>query len=344
MWRLVAVAFFVMTTATLHAASPLICGALWWMPYQPQASYRDYEAFVESQRSIGFDVLWILGTSSLMEKAAHNEKEGKPYDPLDMVLRVADEKSMRVIVDLPQCGWYGKSEAADVARQVDKHIQAFWKRYGSHRCLWGWYLNYEINPLSSEEKQESAWWRAVWRDIAASCHRASPRSAVTISPFFLLDDKGRRGFHYLRPTQYAAWWEETLRQTKIDVLMLQDSGAEHLAFFTLADREPFFSAMQAACRRSGAHFWVNVESAEADVADWDAFISRERANQVPWRIVPIDKLASKLELASRYGERIINWGYFPYTASDRVAAESTPVQREAYSAYKKHYLQHTTQK
>ena len=59
------------------------------------------------------------------------------------------------------------------------------------------------------------------------------------------------GFPRVSPTEYAAWWEETLRQTKIDVVMLQDSGAEHLGFFTLADREPFFAAMQTACRAAG---------------------------------------------------------------------------------------------
>jgi hypothetical protein len=143
---------------------------------------------------------------------------------------------------------------------------------------------------------------------------------------------------YQPPELYAAWWEETLRQTKIDVLMLQDSGGEHLGFFSLADREPFLAAVRTACNKAGAHFWANVETAEADVADWEDFIAKERDKKVPWRCVPIDRLAGKLELASRYGEEIVNWGYFPYMASPS-GAEPTPLQRAAYDAYREYYGQ-----
>ena len=301
----------VLLTTVASAGPPTICGALWWMPDQPQATPHDYESFLESQRAIGFDLVWVLGSEHLMKQAIQREAAGQSHDCLEMLLTAADAQSMRVIVDLPPCGWYGKAKAEDLVGQVEQHLAAFQKRYGQHRCLYGWYLNYEVNELPVGETKESAWWRDVWRQIAAACHQTRPGSKVTISPFFMLDAQRRRGFEYLTPTQYAAWWETTLRETKIDILMLQDSGAEHLSIFTLADREPFFAAMQAACRRGGAHFWVNVESMEADVASWDDFIAREQKKDVPWRLVPIENLAAKLELASRYGEEIINWGYFP---------------------------------
>ncbi len=53
-------------------------------------------------------------------------------------------------------------------------------------------------------------------------------------------------------------------KTGIDILMLQDSG-EHLAFFTIEQREPFFNSVAKACHNAGAQFWVNVETGEADV-------------------------------------------------------------------------------
>ena len=336
--RIVVLGCCMAAAAVSQAAEPLMCGSLWWMPYQQQASSRDYESFIDSQKAVGFDLLWICGTADLMEKAVQNEKDGSPYDPLEIVLRLADKKSMRVIVDLPQCGWYGKAEPEEVIKKVEEHIQAFWKRYGKHRCLYGWYLNFEINPLVPDEKEESAWWREVWSGITMCCHRVSPHSVVTISPFFLLDDENRRGFKYLTPKEYAAWWEKTLRQTKIDILMLQDSGAEHLGFFTMADREPFLAAMQAACRQAGTRFWVNVESGEADVASWDEFIALEQQKKVPWKFVPIDRLATKIKLASRYGEQVINWGYFPYMFPERVGVEPTTAQHKAYQAYQKYYL------
>jgi len=319
-----------------QATPPVMRGTLWWMPYLPKASQEEYSRCIQAQRDVGFDLLWILGTPSLMEKATQSEAAGEPYDPLDLVLQIADEAGMRVIVDLPQEGWYGRAEADDVIGRVAKHIQAFSSRYGKHRSLRGWYLNYEINPIAEDNPKESRWWRDVWQEETAACHRALPGSLVTISPFFLMDEKRRRGFVYLAPAQYGKWWEETLRQTKIDVVMLQDSGAEHLAFFTLADREPFFAAMQTACRRAGCHLWLNVESGEADVAGWEEFMLKEREKNVPWRFVPIDRLAGKLALASRYGESIVNWGYFPYMAPE-AGEKETPLQREAYLAYQTYY-------
>jgi hypothetical protein len=315
---------------------PIMRGTLWWMSYLPKASQEEYARCIQAQRDVGFDLLWLLNTPAMMEKARQNDAAGEPYDALDRVLQIADEAGMRVIVDLPQEGWYGKAEADQVIDHVAKHIQAFVSRYGKHPSLRGWYLNYEINPIADDNPNESAWWRKVWREETAACHRAIPNSLVTISPFFLMDEKRRRGFVYLAPMQYGNWWEETLRETKIDVLMLQDSGAEHLAFFTLADREPFFAAMQNACRRAGSHFWVNVESGEADVASWEEFIRKEGEKNVPWRFVPMDRLAAKIELASRYGESIVNWGYFPYMAP-MPGEKETPLQREAYRAYQAYY-------
>jgi hypothetical protein len=234
---------------------------------------------------------------------------------------------------LPKGGWYGKAKAEEVVNAVGRHIETFSKRYGKHKSFFGWYLNYEINPISPDHPEESAWWRNVWREEAAICHRAAPNTSVTISPFFMMDALSRRKFLYLPPEQYAAWWETTLRETKIDILMLQDSGAEHLSFFTMADREPFFAAMQAACRRAGSHFWINVESGEAEVSDWNDFIAKERENKVPWRAVPIKRLIEKLELASRYGEAIVNWGYFPFMTPGAIDTAPTPAQNEAYEVY-----------
>ena len=151
------------------------------------------------RKRLGLICFGFAETADLMEKAVQNEKDGSPYDPLEIVLRLADKKSMRVVVDLPQCGWYGKAEPEEVIKKVEEHIQTFWKRYGKHRCLYGWYLNFEINPLAPDEKEESSWWREVWSGITMCCHRVSPHSVVTISPFFILDDENRRGFKYLTP-------------------------------------------------------------------------------------------------------------------------------------------------
>ena len=145
---------------------------------------------------------------------------------------------------------------------------------------------------------------------------------VAISPFFLLDDTSRRGFICLTPQQYAQWWGATLKETGIDVIMLQDSG-EHLAFFTLEQREPFWAATAEAAQGE-TQFWLNVETGEADVRSWEEYLPLESRRKVPWRFTPIEWLEQELRLASKYADHIVNWGYFPYMDPHRAEAVDGP--------------------
>ena len=76
--------------------------------------------------------------------------------------------------------------------------------------------------------------------------------------------------------------------------------------------------MQAACRAAGARFWANVEVAEGVCPSIDEYrrlygrVHHTQAKGLPWRAVPIDRLASKLRLAAEYCERIVSWGYFQH--------------------------------
>ena len=215
---------------------------------------------------------------------------------------------------MPQGGWYGKADAKDMLATNTKHIRRYQARYGRHASFWGWYLNYEINPIEPGDVEQTAFWRSLWHGVAEECHRSAPGSVVTISPFFLLDDARRRGFVYLSPEQYAAWWGETMRETGIDVLMLQDSG-EHLSFFTLKQREPFFAAMAEACHKAGARFWVNVETGEMHVADWDEFLALSRDNKTPWRFTPIDWLQTETRARRPLWRRHCELGILPFHGS-----------------------------
>jgi hypothetical protein len=190
----------------------------------------------------------------------------------------------------------------------------------------------------------------VWKEASAECHKVSPQSVVTISPFFLLDKEELRGFKYLEPEVYEQWWSVTLAETKIDILMLQDSG-EHMKFFTLKQREPFFAAFSRACHKAGTKFWVNVETGEVDVFNWDEYLALERKalsvgksmgvsdGVVPWRFTPIDWLEKKLHLAAMYGENIINWGYYPYMAKNPMYPPGLSIENplQAYQDYKTYY-------
>jgi hypothetical protein len=258
-----------------------------------------------------------------------------------MIFQMADQKHLRIIVDMPKGGWYGTAKAEDLIGAVGAFVREAHSRYGAHPSFWGWYLDYEINLVAPNDVEQSAWWRNVWRAQVKICHEVRPGSIVTISPFFSLDEQRRKGYVYLTPSQYGAWWSETLRQTGIDVLMLQDSG-EHMGFFTLQQREPYWAAVADACARAGTRFWLNVESGEIDAQNWEQALSLERKDPklfmslFGFHATPTEKLIQKLDLASRYADEIVNWGYFPFMASSD-GREQTDQQRAAYLAYKAYY-------
>ena len=323
--------------------APLIRGTLWWVVYEGYAGWSraQFEQAIDAQRAVGFDVLWILNTPDLLRRAtapafAGVGEGGGVRDLLAMIYDIADAKGMRVISDLPKGGWYGKTDAEDMIGTITGFVTRYHKRYGRHTSFYGWYLNHEINPIAPDDAKQSAYWRQVWKAVVQACHTEAPGTVVTISPFFLLDESSRRGFVYLTPKQYAGWWGTTLKETGIDILMLQDSG-EHLSFFTLEEREPFFAAVAGACHGAGAEFWVNVETGEAHVADWDEYITLYWEKKVPWRFTPIDWLEQKLNLAARYADRIINWGYFPYMDPCPPSGKEQEGSRAAYEAYKAYY-------
>lgn len=277
-------------------------------------------------------------------QSVDTNKEGG-IDVLKMIYTIADEKGMRVISDLNMSGGelYTKYTADQVAAGYKTYISDFYQRYGKYKSFWGWYLNNELNPLKPDEVKISTFWRRIWKAAVDECKRVAPGTSVTISPFFIVDRDKHRGFDFVQPLEYEQWWTKTLSFTGIDVLMLQDSGAEHLSFFTTDDRRPFFQAFKNACDKSGSKLWLNVETGEVDARDWEDAVNMEKTNTQKWVYTKTDWLAEKLALAAEYGENIINWGYYPYmnpTASngpwlsDETAAQT---RLDNYNSYKAYY-------
>lgn len=269
-------------------------------------------------------------------------KEG--VDALRLIYSIAEEKGMKVIADLNAEGGdlYSKHTLEYVAAQYRSYVPRFYNRYGKYKSFYGWYLNNELNPLKSDETTISTFWRTVWKSAVDECKKAAPFSVVTISPFFIMDKGKHRGFEFVEPIEYERWWAKTLTQTGIDILMLQDSGAEHLGFFTLEERRPFFKALRNACNQAGSKFWVNVETGEVDAKTWEEAVEMERTNTQKWMYTRTDWLAQKLQLASEYGDNIVNWGYYPFMTpasgtgpflTNDVALEARKQSYESYLEY-----------
>ena len=269
---------------------------------------------------------------------------------IESIYSIADEFGMKVICDLNIGGgalYPGDPEY--LAALTGVSTEAFAQAFGHHPSFWGWYLNNEINPLLESDVEKTSFWRRFWKALTDKCHKVVPGSKVTIAPFFILDKYGKRNvWPYYEPEVYAGWWEKTLKETGIDVLMLQDSGAEHLSIFTLDDRVPFFKATADACAAAGAEFWVDLESAQVFCKDWDDAVNMERNHAKDWRYVGLDWLKEKLNLAAKYATNIVNWGYYPvmYPLEKNGGLSPTDIDgfsvnlsdaNANYAAYKEYY-------
>lgn len=239
--------------------------------------------------------------------------ENDTPDVLETIYAVADELDMKVMCDIDLRGGdlYQKKSVEELTRRSDEYIEAYHNKYGHHASFWGWYLNNEINPIENSDIDQSTFWRTIWKSIVTKTRQMDPETKVTISPFFLLDKESLRGFKYQEPGEYEEWWYKTMQETGIDILMLQDSGAEHLSFYTLDDRRPFFQAFANACKRAGKEFWLNVETGQVEAKDWAHALQMEKDFARAWAFTEIDWLKQKLELAAEYATGIVNWGYYP---------------------------------
>lgn len=255
----------------------------------------------------------LLLSFSCQSTNSESSNANEEIDLLAIIYDLADKKQLKVITDINMGGgaWYGTIEPQAMADSMTTYIASYHQKYGNHPSFYGWYLNHEINPIKLTDTAQTAFWQTVWKAATDACHQANPKSVVTVSPFFLLDKDALRGFEFLQPDEYQTWWAQTLSYTGIDILMLQDSGAEHQGFFSLEERKPFFAAFKKACEQAGTEFWLNVETGQVDAKNWNEALEMERTKSKNWVFTPIDWLEKKLQLASEYGTGIVNWGYFP---------------------------------
>ena len=260
----------------------------------------------------------------------------------------ADELGMQIVVETNVTGGGLFEEGADLDTLVCRQkewMRSFHAAFGDHPSFAGWYFGNEINPVDTLDVAKSLFWRTLWGESSKTAKELDPDDVTTISPFFILDKDEWRGFRYFQPEEYRVWWAASLLAGGIDILMLQDSGAEHQAFFTLEERRPFLEAFADACHQAGSQFWVNVETGQVRAEDWPDAVAQERERRRNWEFTPIDFLAQKLDLAAQYATGTINWGYYPLmTPTDGAAVSLKDIdgqkaidlstRKENYEAYK----------
>lgn len=313
--QFVADTFALASAASICAAAPLpgrkcrplIAGSLW--SYSSQESARwglsGWRDELEQQAALGFNLLWIPNTP-----AAFSSEQDATF-----FLRLMDLCALRKLKVILGTGatpsWHQQLDLKKELAECGANISRIGERLKGHPAFWAWYIPHEIYMLWD---QADAYIQQLYPGLVERCKRAADLP-VTLSPFFILDrDKVFGDFRFNEPEEYARYWTGLIRRSALDIIMLQDSG-EHFSYVTNALRKPFFEAMSEACRRGGAKFWGNVESAEFECPSKEEFVKRygrvhhSTVKNAPWRPVPIGRLRNKLDLASGYCENIVTWGY-----------------------------------
>lgn len=302
-----------------------LAGTLWWLtPDDLALSGTRWEEELDHIQALGMDTIIFNGPYAGPEGGA----------AFDALLNRLDARGLHVYLDtLAAPDWWTLEEAGDEVRRGTERAALLQQTYGHHASFAGFYIPYECYVMWD---RQGAIARAVYVGVSRGCKAAAPDKPVMISPFFRLDEGCYLGdFRWATPKEYSDFWKDILSAASIDIVALQDSG-EHLACFTLAQRQPFFEAMKAACAATDTAFWANVESGELNVASVEDYVARfglkthvNSPKTAPfWRAVPADKFRAKLGLAGDYTDTAITWGYREFLRPSRDATAA-----QAYEEY-----------
>ncbi len=288
------------------------------------------EKELDAQKAAGFDLLWINGP------LLHPDypREAAAFDPIEVIMREAAYRKMTVYLEvMAREDWHEHWDLSvdlPASRAILEHLSAKYNRYAS---MAGYYLGNEIYVVEGREREYCL---ALWKEVAEWCRELTPGCRVVLSPFFVTDRREVLGYPYTEPSVYESFWNDIFREVTLDSLLLQDSGAEHGAFFDLDEREPYFAAVRRACVANGVELWGNVELAEIAVANYEelkAFRGELGANgpgfqDARWIQVPIAKLEAKMALASRYCSQLASWGYQQFVSPCSGKTGARPYERQ----------------
>lgn len=306
-------------------------GCLYWIDHISATwSPAQWKKQVAYMQKAGLNHIILCGAISATTQPTADEA----YAPLDRLMDACKGTDLRIYISLQSHPvWYGRWNLEEEVSANRVFVSSTASRYDKHPNFAGWYIPHEIYVMWDRQGQ---YMRDLYTALSKLCKQRTPDKKVILSPFFVLDRSKHFGdFRFAEPDEYEAFWYDVLHCAQIDIIALQDSG-EHLSFYTMADRRPFFAAMKRACKRAGKTLWINIETGELQVdgyADYEkkfglkVYVNDPRTAK-SWHVVAPEKLRTKLKLASEFADTTITWGYYPYW--DPMLG---PTQQAAYDAY-----------
>ncbi len=240
----------------------------------------DWSRVVGSMHDVGLDTVII--TRTLYEDAGGREwsfLREMSVDPTERILSAADSLGMNVFIGLREDVKFGNERLTEayLRNASDRSLtlaRDLWARYHAHPSFVGWYVpveSWNIGAASADALTEKIRvLNSFYRSLAEGCRQCAPRGEaarkrVAISAYFNPDNDST---WLASPEDIPARFADILRQTGIDIVLLQDGAGSHGSL-----RDPgrtgqhdaiiseYLSAFADACRRSEppVQVWALVE-------------------------------------------------------------------------------------
>jgi hypothetical protein len=236
---------------------------LYWRPSMAAEGPREWDERFAMLRRLGMDTLIVQ--FSVIEGTAYYPSELYPpaaqgdIDPTGEMLEAASRAGVAVHLgvasdekrwwqipyrpeEVPQYAAEESARNVEIARELIE-------RYRDEEALAGIYLSHEIHLGEEWAGENMPHLAELFNRMCDGVKGFAPELAVSTAPFFSL-----RG----TIEQYERRWRALLRETRLDILMLQDGvGCERN--ITVDNMVPYYESLARVCEETGVEFWTDLE-------------------------------------------------------------------------------------
>lgn len=293
------------------------------------ASADQWDAEFTAMQSAGID-LWIYQwtadsghKTTIYPTRLPGWQQSSVYDQVEMALATAKRHQMKVYMGLAfNDAWWQKessdrawlqTETSAMSAVADELYDRYYSRYPD--TFAGWYINWEMdnangyNFLPADKKNIIE----ALAGISSHLKALNPRLPAAIAPFF----NSRIG---ASPRRWQYFWYDVLRETQVDILMLQDGvGVNHASVEQLPQ---WFGAVCDAAHAAGKQCWSDLEN----------FTSPSGSDSGPFSPAPPERVAAQHRAVAPYVDRIVTFSFIAYMSP---AWGVDPKYLAAYQAFRK---------
>lgn len=162
-------------------------------------------------------------------------------------------------------------------------------QYGSHPALGGVYYSIEVANNAFTPAANRPYLVSIIDRVAKAVHQALPGKKLAISPFF--------NTALASAEEFGAMWEEVLKNSELDIIILQDGVGVAPNTLTATNDEisAYFRAVRKAADAAGKPLWGNAELF-TNLGD------RDNPQLIP---APIDTIRRQLQTEAPYVDKFV---------------------------------------